>query len=280
MFSSGGHLGRPAGPVLRAYTEYLAPKESPDNAHIKSFIQPARTAGVHTAHNFRYAPGEFAVTEDHRPIPPESPFAEASNTLARINHYFYRSQQDFERKLQRGRADVSAPQFARSLERFYTQARATVLQDRGMFTLLPELEKLLAGKLSSAGQPVPASGQSFAEYSAAGLALMHQGRLKDAQILLCHAALVHSALPELWILRAMFARLEQKLSRAERFLEQALQLGERPQAYLELARIRMAQQRGQEAERMLLFLNNLLRMRGIMTREWRDILNNLTAAGK
>ncbi len=275
IFSSSGHLGRPDGPVLHAYTECFPPEEMPDDIHIKSFVQPGRVSSVPTPHSFDYTPGNYAVTEDHCPIPGNTPFAPSTGKLARINHYFYRSQQDFEQKLRRGRADVAAPEYAHALQKFYDQARKKTLRDKKIQRFLPKLERLLqAPYLNPPASPCP-DAASFEQYWAASQGLMHQGKLKEAQLCLCYAALNHADVTELWLLRAMLARLDKRLERAERFLTQALSMQERPQTYLELIKLRQLQGRDKDARELALFLRHLLQVRGLLTPEWQATLDAL-----
>lgn len=275
IFSSGGHLKRPEGLSLAAYTELFPLEDSPDDVHIKSFIQPARTLAVHTPHAFFYAPGEFAVTEDHRPIPGSSPFAASSRRLARVNHYYHRSQQDFEHKLQRGRADSADPYAAHKMDRFYVQAKKRTVRDRKIFRFLPELERLLAQKHLTQPKPPCPEAENFDGYMAASLGLMHAGKLNEAQLCLCYASLRHADQVELWVLRAMLARLDKALDRAEHFLNQALKMKERPQVYLELIKLRLLQGRNEEAHGLKIFLRDMLCTRGIFTQEWRNQLESL-----
>ena len=275
MFSSCGHLKRPKDLVLRSYTEALSHEEDLADVYIKSFVQPARTLSIHTPHACSYAPGEYAVSEEHRPIPHTSPFALSSGRLGCINHYYYRSQQDFEHKLKRGRADYAEPHAAHIFDKFYEQAKAKTIRDKKITRFIPKLERLMAhNSIAPPPHPCPAA-QTLEDHMAASIALMHTGKLAEAQLCLCYAALRFANQAELWILRAMLARLDTNLVRAEYFLQQALKLQERPQAYLELIRLRLLQNRKQEARSLSLFLFGLLKCRDILTPEWQAILNEL-----
>lgn len=87
-FGFGGHLTRPGEPVIAAYTR-RAVGPGTETRHlrkIKSIIDPTRVSAVIGAHSFRYRQGSMPKTLDlDAPI--------------RLNHYFTRSQEEFQQKL-------------------------------------------------------------------------------------------------------------------------------------------------------------------------------------
>ena len=101
FFGSNGHETRPPGGVLLNYTK----REKEINKHIKSIVQPPFTlCSADNPHSFWYKQGG-AVNEKKEPCP--GPFNEpASVDRLRINHYWVKSKEEYERKLTRGRADV------------------------------------------------------------------------------------------------------------------------------------------------------------------------------
>ncbi|MCL2124354.1 MAG: glycosyltransferase family 92 protein [Desulfovibrionaceae bacterium] len=99
-FGTGGHKARPRGTQLENYVlaldrEYL-------RQHIKSFVWPQGVAGIWSPHFAVPFKGGHTVNECHEPI--DGPFSPFSAQLAQINHYHYRSWQDYYAKLLRGRA--------------------------------------------------------------------------------------------------------------------------------------------------------------------------------
>ena len=101
FFGSNGHETRPAGGVLINYTKR---SEAPDK-HIKSIVQPAHTlCPAGNPHSFYYTAGQ-PVNEKKQPC--LGPFNEPGSVdLFRINHYWVKSKEEYEKKLTRGRADV------------------------------------------------------------------------------------------------------------------------------------------------------------------------------
>lgn len=101
FFGSNSHLTRPEGGVLKNYTK----REKEINKHIKTVCQPIHTfCPSNNPHSFTYIKG-FAVNEKREPCP--GPFNEpATADIFRINHYWVKSKEEYEIKMNRGRADV------------------------------------------------------------------------------------------------------------------------------------------------------------------------------
>ncbi|MDL2272780.1 glycosyltransferase family 92 protein [Desulfovibrio sp. OttesenSCG-928-I05] len=278
VFSSSGHLGRPRGGQLANYTEALLDGHL-RNAHIKSFVNPARIAGSRNPHFFWYKPGGYAVTDEHLPIPPDLAYAPSLRKLARINHYFYRSQQDFEEKILRGRGTVADPALNNKITSFWGQTRYPVEEDREILRFWPPLKAAL--KTNSLPRPympdLPATA-SFPEYFSAAMALAEAGRTEDASVVLCHAAIQHSNQAELWFLRALLARSSGHLERAERFIKHALTLDYDPNAYLELASIHLMKGEKAQAEAVCRFLRFLRPLRDDMGPELDGALDRMESA--
>ncbi|CAK7072281.1 MAG: hypothetical protein DELT_01932 [Desulfovibrio sp.] len=96
-FGSSGHLKRPEGLVIESYRECLGEFTS-----VKCIVKPSAVAMPLSPHHFIFTDGEFAVSPEKVKV--DSGHAPPSTALAQINHYTYRSQQDFEAKVARGYA--------------------------------------------------------------------------------------------------------------------------------------------------------------------------------
>lgn len=108
VFGSGGHKLRPAGLQLENYTRALE-KEHPIHKHVKCVVDPGRAKFFFNPHMcMTREPGENVVTENHEPLAAavtEVPSWEKGQ----INHYYFRSKQDYHAKLQTPRADLFKP---------------------------------------------------------------------------------------------------------------------------------------------------------------------------
>lgn len=123
-YGSSGRLTRPAGLVLDTYTEMLA-GDVPNNLHVKCIVKTAQVAAVRDPHQFVFRePGQCCV--DERGMPVTSALSPFCAGVVQVNHYAFKSQEDFEAKMARGRADVATLGGGRSLDQFYAQAVAPV----------------------------------------------------------------------------------------------------------------------------------------------------------
>ena len=106
-FGTSGHKTTPAGLVLENYT-LRARDDSVFNHHVKSVVDPRRTVGPRgvNPHAFVYTDG-FAVDETGRPVD-RKPFGQTDRTSferLRINHYYIKSEADWESKRTAQRAN-------------------------------------------------------------------------------------------------------------------------------------------------------------------------------
>jgi hypothetical protein len=97
VFGSNGHAARPAAVVVKSYTGVIE-----RNAHIKTIVRPRHVAAVVTPHHFRYAGGRCCVNEDGVPV--LGPHSYHASRCIQINHYYYKSREDFAEKMARGLA--------------------------------------------------------------------------------------------------------------------------------------------------------------------------------
>lgn len=218
LFGPSGHLKRPQGPVIRNYTEAFATQES---YQIKCFVRPERTVQCLNPHYFRYAPGYFCVNEEHYPVPPRVQCTFTPGKRLRINHYFMKSQQDFEHKIQRGGGARTRSDAWHTMESFYDGAAKPVTRDEAILRFLPSLEAALAeDRLPPNPLALPHAGS--AELLEAAYAFIETGKPEKALALLCPADPAHAETGRFWTLRAMAALALGQTRRAEAFIRQAL----------------------------------------------------------
>ena len=124
-FGSSGHLARPFGGQMKNYVHRF-PLDHPKNMHIKSIVQPGRVKSAWNPHKFIYREPWFCVDENLFPLTgPQGPFTARS---IQLNHYYYRSQEYYCQKLDRGRADRADKEGKRRHEAFFPQlTRASIL---------------------------------------------------------------------------------------------------------------------------------------------------------
>ena len=144
-FGTSGHRTKPDGLVTE---NYLGSYDARGHRHIKTIIDPMRTAECLGPHHFRYEDGSLAVDENHYPILGATT-AFTSFSRLRINHYYTRSEAEFRAKLNRLRPDNAAPypaelweQYATTLQNGYDVPDETILRH------VPLLKQRLAATAS------------------------------------------------------------------------------------------------------------------------------------
>lgn len=116
MFGPSGHIHRPEGLIMDNYTETFADRNTKDNRHIKSIVQPARVYFFNHVHYAIYKNSGFAVDENGNKIGNYCAYYKTAgrafteihhDEVFRINHYFTKSLEDLAEKCRRGYADRS-----------------------------------------------------------------------------------------------------------------------------------------------------------------------------
>ncbi len=153
-YGSSGHLAQPVGGQVESYLHRF-PLEYPKNMHIKSIVQPEKVEKAFNPHQLVYKKPWYCVDEDHFPLAESwGPF---TNEKIQLNHYYFRSQQDFCQKIQRGRADRIDEAGARKLQSFYPQTtKADVFDD----SLSGFYSKLKSGKKDYISRLIPADNNN------------------------------------------------------------------------------------------------------------------------
>lgn len=114
-FGSSGHMGRPVGLVTENYRECLGLESM-----VKCIVRPAMVSMPLSPEHFLFTEGGYAVTPDA--IPVYGGHAPASTGHALLNHYKYRSQQDYEEKVRRGHPIYIQAGGVLQMDDFYMQA--------------------------------------------------------------------------------------------------------------------------------------------------------------
>jgi hypothetical protein len=100
FFGAGGHKNRPKCGQIAGYL-LRTPEELARNRLIKSIVQPSKTLFPISPHSFMYKEGEYCVNELGYRV--DNQFFPCSITKIQLNHYYTRSAQEWEDKMNRGR---------------------------------------------------------------------------------------------------------------------------------------------------------------------------------
>lgn len=125
IFGSNGHQYRTSKPQIESFTFRSKPDFLP-NSHIKSIVQPKFVKSAYNAHAFHYIKDKYCVNESLIPI--QGAFTPHSSETIQLNHYYCRSFEEFQDKLQRGMADTKKQ---RKIEQFhYHDGESNQVEDR------------------------------------------------------------------------------------------------------------------------------------------------------
>lgn len=293
-FTSAGLLRQPSGLVIENYP--LVTKNTPvSDFHVKSVVRAAEALRARNAHVFYFRNGQGPVNENRRPLPPGWPYSQSSHRSVWLNHYHFKSQEDYEYKIARGRADLAVDNSEAKYKLFYGHIEEEAVENRHATSLGPLVEKWmrlpepppLLPEITTPDNffvPGDAHGEKSALKSAPGLdphlqlclaildgkaaaeqypgeALSREQRLNRAQAALCRAALYYENDIRLWVMRAMLARLQRNFGAAEGFINRAIGIDEHPFVYEELFHLTLVSRGKREAAKVLFYMENLPRSR-------------------
>lgn len=117
IFGSNGHITRPKNKVIESYTSCLH-----SHSLIKSIVQPEMVSRVMSPHHFEFK-NSYCVNEHFIPI--LGPRSYPTTEEVQINHYYFKSQQDFEQKINRGFATPVKGRDGYKMKEFYNQSNKT-----------------------------------------------------------------------------------------------------------------------------------------------------------
>ena len=195
MFGSAGHETPPSGLQIEAFTK-RAPYTHATNHHIKSLVRPVYVTAPLSPHHFAYAPGRHCVNEKGFPLP--GPYGPHHNARIQLNHYFYRSRQEYAAKIERGRGDMTTDQFRHSMVHFDRQLTYCTVEDTEIARHAPAVRAVLEGgpvRLAEQGE--------FAGESEKIALLLARGKFELAEALSRKLIVAHNAVSAAWSLRGM-----------------------------------------------------------------------------
>ena len=102
VYGWGGYSSRPEGLVIE---NYLHVQNSPRDNHIKSIVDPRKVNMFPNPHFCSYIEQYYTIDETGRKL--SGPFNNRQpRDKIRINHYYYKSEEDFKGRIERKRSDM------------------------------------------------------------------------------------------------------------------------------------------------------------------------------
>jgi hypothetical protein len=144
VFGNSGHETKPDGLVTESFLWRVRDDADP-NRHVKTIANPEHVRRCRNPHYFFYSEGQHAVDELFRPI--KWAHSETSSVeRLRINHYLTRSDEEFLRKLRKGKADSLEGREA-GIRRYREMGRErNEVRDETILVYLPRLKEALASR--------------------------------------------------------------------------------------------------------------------------------------
>lgn len=232
MFGSSGHETPPEGLVIENYARRYGDTATGWHNIIKCFVNPAEVGCAVDPHRFEPAEGRHFVTERHFPVTPGSDKALRSDGKIRLNHYFFKSRQEFAAKIGRGRADREDEAARYPMSLFEEQLAKATVEDTAIQRFAPGVRAALD---NPSGLPAPPDndlrlGDIMDRFSA----LIEAGGYLEAEGLVRQAMARSEGASEPWVLRSMFARSGGAPDRAMAFARRAILLEQTPETAWEL----------------------------------------------
>ena len=135
LFGSNGQLGHAPGLVTERFTRSIG-----YCLDVKCIVRPALVTLPISPHHFTYAECGTAVATNG--LPAFGGYAPFTPGAAQINHYYVKSQQEYEKRLERGDA-VYTQNNPRSLALFYQQAARTGREESGILRHAPGIRRMM-----------------------------------------------------------------------------------------------------------------------------------------
>ncbi len=270
MFGSSGHVTSPSGLQIENYVTRLRDT----NFHVKSIVQPPRVREVANVHMFIYKPGFCCVNEDHLPVGSATSYHTVRR--AQINHYWFRSQQDFALKLKRGRADAAAlNETTRGWHQFYAHLDQPQVKEEFPTSLLKKMKMLSRSGSAHVWAELSnryAGRRELFQYIDDAYAAMERGDLDTAEIIMCPASLHYGETVEYLLFRASLCRLRKTWDQAMSLAVKALAREPSLTTYYEVFLVHLQMGDRAKAEKLLDFMEHSLGIYGIQDPAWRQRL--------
>lgn len=151
MFGTSGHVDRPVGLVIENYTErapFPPPPQQRKLLSYKSVVDPCRVTES-SSHAFALQGMGQVSFNDRRQqfsFAQRSDLAFASAEHIQLNHYFTKSEADFQAKLQRGRVTRSGAVMPRTAEQRKAMIDESAVEDRAITRFAGELRDEMGKK--------------------------------------------------------------------------------------------------------------------------------------
>ncbi len=281
MFGSSGQVLRPEGLQIESYVHRL-PTQNRFNCSVKSIVQPRLTRKALSPHNFKHVEGHATVNEEEFPV--SGPFSYNSVERIQLNHYFFRSQQDFAEKIARGEMWVSLsekPGSKYDMSHFYWQLDAATDLDETARRFASRTRRAMAearsGFVASFNQQQ--RRKTLQDYLQQTLGLLQAQDIDGAETLLGLAATQYADDATLWRLRSHVLAQSGRLDKAMDSLKRSIQIQSSPEAFYELVGLSLRKSDDARALKAAVYLENRMQGDWSYFQAWDDRLDKAKLLG-
>ncbi|MDR0239409.1 MAG: glycosyltransferase family 2 protein [Deltaproteobacteria bacterium] len=204
-----------------------------ESSTVKSIVQPSKVE-IYGIHGATFLNNHYAVSSDHVPLHQNCYSSPFINDKIQINHYAFRTWEDYERKLTR-KTSSNTMRNAVSFEdeqKIYTKPSIEILK------FYAQIKNIDIKNYSDEYNIV-----SVKDFTTTILSMLEspnnlsKSQIMDAELLCCYASLIFDEEPMIYYFRAVFSRVTNDLQKALRFIYIALKLSGSSIIYYEYANI-------------------------------------------
>jgi tetratricopeptide (TPR) repeat protein len=274
MFGSNGHVSRPSGLCIEAYANRLEASQ-----HVKTIAQCGYLAKPLSPHHFEYLGDQFCVNTERVPV--SGAFSYYTDDVCQINHYYYKSQQDFCAKTERGFATKLKSRDGYDLAEFLRQAHRAGEPDLSISRYAASLKRFMcrpAKVLKSLVQDH--AGKSVDHFFQEILRQVNIGKGDKAEALVQSMLRYHPDHCGALILASTFYRKKGDLGKARSCAINAIRIESKADSYYELLQAEQAMGNHEQCRRIAAFMRSSLNRLGQLTEAWEDKLRAAVAPAK
>ncbi|EGJ52076.1 glycosyltransferase family 2 protein [Desulfocurvibacter africanus] len=274
MFGSNGHVSRPSDLCINAYTNRLETSQ-----HVKTIAQCRYLAKPLSPHHFEYLGDHYCVNTERVPV--SGAFSYYTDDVCQINHYYYKSQQDFCAKIERGFATKLKSRDGYDLAEFLRQAHRAGEPDFSISRYAVPLKRLMhrsAKFLKSLVQDH--AGKSVDHFFQEILRQVNTGKGDKAEALVQSMLRYHPDHSGVQILASTFYRKKGDLGKARSCAINAIKIESKADSYYELLQAEQAMGNSEQCKQIAVFIRSSLGRLGQLTDVWEDKLRAAVAPAK
>jgi hypothetical protein len=274
-YGSSGHINRPGKSQLGNFCCRF-PLDYAKNMHVKSIVQPERVQDTYNPHIFLYKDPWYCVDEEYHPLTePQGPF---TAKRIQLNHYYYRSQNDFFHKVDRGRADREDERGKRDVKAFYWQLNKANIYDDSALKHAKSVALILGQKhkLKEVVAKRKQDRNKRDEYIKSSLRYISEKKFTQAERLIKRLKVCLVDKKIIYFIQAKLYRKKEDQELFEEHINKSLSEGNSLDIYVEYITFLIEQKRHSKAKNILLYIKWRFAYLFKENSEYKKMIDNLS----